>query len=131
MIVEILSYILLFFNYASTISLIPVLIITGNYWYIIIPHIISIVLLSIVCYKKINVIAFSWLNFIIQITGIALVQYFTDVYKIVLWKETNDVFLWIHTIVQIVTIFVLLIYMYKIIKNKPPKVQDLNEIQIS
>lgn len=131
MMTEILLSIILFFSYASTISLIPVLIITGNYWYFIIAHIVASIILSIVCFKKINMILFSWLYSIIKLIGVVIVQYYIDVYRIVFYKETNEVFLWIHAIVQVINVFLMIIYMYRLNKIKPQKIHELNQIQIS
>lgn len=116
--------ILLFFVYGSMASFIPVLLISAQMWYIGSAHLIRMLFLSF------YVLFFPtkrWLEIVYQLSnfGAVIMAYmFTSVYTGV-FSKTADIFSYCYVIIEIVSIFVNIFFIYFSCLKKPAKVQPI------
>jgi hypothetical protein len=129
MLKEISERILLIFVYGAMASFIPVLMVDGNMWYIGSAHLIRMIFLS---FYVLFFPSSRLLEIIFQLSNFAtvIVAYiFTGVYKDVFENDTSNIFKYFYVILECVTIFINLIFLFSIFNNKA-KVHDVVAINI-
>jgi hypothetical protein len=116
--------ILLFFVFGSMASFIPVLLISAQMWYIGSAHLVRMIFLSV------YVLFFPtkrWLEIVYQLSNFAAVimaYIFTTVYTGV-FSKTADIFSYFYVIIELISIFVNLFFVYFSCFKKQAKISPI------
>jgi len=116
--------ILLFFVFGSMASFIPVLLISAQMWYIGSAHLVRMIFLSV------YVLFFPtkrWLEIVYQLSNfvaVIMAYIFTTAYTGV-FSKTADIFSYFYVIIELISIFVNLFFVYFSCFKKPAKIQPV------